>query len=89
MDAKSGKTIMRATIFERSTTIFELDCNEVDGDGNDRITIMALTRAGIWVSFFSCVVTEEMIDGYMFPLILKAENKLQELNSDPLAEHDS
>jgi hypothetical protein len=46
---------------------------EIDLDNNDTddIIIRGLTRDGIWVPIFRLPITEEIINVYRFPLLLK------------------
>ncbi len=61
--------------------VLEIDLDENDPDS---ITIHGLTHDGIWVPIFRLPITEKLISGYRFPLLLKIcksgqESKLKEL----------
>ena len=51
---------------------------EVDSNDAEAITIRGLTRDGIWVPIFRLPVTEELINGYPYPLLLKITNNGQD-----------
>jgi len=52
-----------------TTLVIETDCIRKGMD--DSLTIYALQRDNVWTPIVQIPVTEEMVNSYMFPLLLK------------------